>query len=77
MNGQVGLAHRMRGIRQPGEAQQLVVPEDPLYVCEKRAADKVQELDILGVAEQLLEFVEPTDSFSPLTLQSVEQIVVR
>ena len=36
-----------------------------------------QELDVVGVAEQQLEFVEPIDSSSPLTPQSVEQIAVR
>ena len=41
LNSQVVLARRTRGIRQPGEAQQLVVPEDPLYVRKKRSADEV------------------------------------
>lgn len=49
------------------DPQQQVVPEYPLHVYEKRPADKVEQLDVPDVVEQLLELVEPGDSFSPLT----------
>ena len=65
----------MFGIRKPGDTEQLIVPEYSLHIGEERPANEVQELNMLGLAEQLLELVEPVESVSPLMEQSVEQIV--
>ena len=60
LNRQVVLASSVSRVCQPTHAQHQVVPEYALNVPdESTAANGVQEFNLLGVTEQLPEFVGP------------------